>query len=200
MVVRHFNLNHKMRKLKLQMQISLDGYVAGINGESDWMGLENWDDKLRNIEKELVDSSDTILMGRKMTNEFVEYWENVKPDSPEFSFAQKMVDTPKIVFSKTIKNITGKNVVVENGDLTKVVGDLKNKNGKDLLVYGGAAFVSSLIKEGLIDEFYLFVHPVMINDGMKIFDLLEKRQKLTLLNSTTYDYGIIMLHYKLNNE
>jgi dihydrofolate reductase len=189
-----------MRKLKLQMQISLDGYVAGINGESDWMGLENWDDKLRNIEKELVDSSDTILMGRKMTNEFVEYWENVKPDSPEFSFAQKMVDTPKIVFSKTIKNITGKNVVVENGDLTKVVGDLKNKNGKDLLVYGGAAFVSSLIKEGLIDEFYLFVHPVMINDGMKIFDLLEKRQKLTLLNSTTYDYGIIMLHYKLNNE
>ena len=185
-----------MRKLKLQMQITVDGYVAGPNGELDWMNLEDWDMEVKNIENELIDSSDTILMGRKMTDEFVQYWENVKPESDEFSFAKKMIDTPKIVFSKTIKSIAGKNIIVENGDLITIVNDLKNKDGKDILVYGGAGFVSSLIKEGLIDEFNFFVHPVMINKGMRIFDLLEKRQKLSLIRSTAYAGRIIVSVYK----
>ena len=189
-----------MRKLKLQMQITVDGYVAGINGELDWMNLENWDVDVKNSENELIDSSDTILMGRKMTDEFVKYWGNVKPDSSEFSFAKKMIDTPKIVFSKTIKSIVGKNIVLENGDLTTVVSDLKNKDGKDILVYGGAGFVSSLIKEGLIDEFNFFVHPVMINEGMTIFDLLEKRQKLSLISLKAHNCGVIVISYKLNSH
>jgi dihydrofolate reductase len=189
-----------MKKLKLQMQITVDGYVAGPNGELDWMILEDRDVEVKEIVNELVNSSDTILMGRKMTNEFVNYWENVKSDSTEFPFAKKMINTPKIVFSKTIKSIVGKNITVESGNLTNVVNDLKNKEGKDLLVYGGAGFVSSLLKEGLIDEFNLFVHPVMINDGMRIFDLLEKQQKLSLLGSTAYECGITLISYKLNND
>ena len=188
-----------MRKLKLQMQITVDGYVAGPNGELDWMSMDQ-DDKYIAFYTSIIDSSDTILMGRKMTNEFVQYWENVKPESPEFSFAKKMIDTPKIVFSKTIKSIAGKNIVVEDGDLTTVVNDLKNKEGKDLLVYGGAGFVSALIKEGLIDEFNFLVDPIMINKGMRIFDLLEKRQKLSLLNSTAYACGITAMSFKLNND
>lgn len=191
---------NEMRKLKLQMQITVDGYVAGTNGELDWMILEDCHVEVKNSENGLIDSSDTILMGRKMTNEFVKYWENVKPDSSEFSFAKKMIDTPKIVFSKTIKSIAGKNIAVENGDLSTVVNNLKNKEGKDILVYGGAGFVSSLIKEGLIDEFNFFVHPVMINNGMRIFDLLKKRQKLFLLSSTAYDCGVTVISYKLNND
>lgn len=191
---------NEMRKLKLQMQITVDGYVAGTNGELDWMIMEDCHVEVKNSENGLIDSSDTILMGRKMTNEFVKYWENVKPDSSEFSFAKKMIDTPKIVFSKTIKSIAGKNIAVENGDLTTVVNNLKNKEGKDILVYGGAGFVSSLIKEGLIDEFNFFVHPVMINNGMRIFDLLKKRQKLSLLSSTAYDCGVTVISYKLNND
>jgi dihydrofolate reductase len=189
-----------MRKLKLQMQITVDGYVAGPNGELDWMNLENWEVDVKSREDELIDSSDTVLMGRKMTKEFVEYWGNVKPDSPEYSFAKKMVETPKIVFSKTIKSIPGKNITVENKDLTTVVNDLKNKQGKDILVYGGAAFVSSLIREQLIDEFNFFVLPIMINNGKRIFDLLEKRQNLSLLSSTSYDCGIVVVCYKVNNN
>ena len=82
---------------------------------------------------------------------------------------------PKIVFSKTIRTFDGKNVSVENGDLVTAIKDLKSrkelsgKEGKDMIVYGGAGFVSSLIKEGLIDEFNFFVNPIMINKGLEDF-------------------------------
>ena len=191
-----------MRKLKLQMQISVDGYVAGPNGELDWM---TWtlDEKLLNYINALTDSSDTILMGRKMTEGFVNYWENIvnnHPDSPEFTFAHKMVNMPKIVFSKTVKSIAGKNIVVENGDLATAVKKLKDQSGKDILVYGGADLVSSLVKEGLIDEFNFFINPVMINKGLRIFDKLGERQKLTSLGSTPYDCGVIVNKYQLAGE
>ena len=188
-----------MRKLKLQMQLSVDGYVAGPNGELDWMTWEH-SQELIDFINALTDSSDTILMGRKMTDGFVNYWESVKPDSPECSFAKKMVDIPKIVFSKTIKTAAGKNVAVENDDLANAVKNLKSKPGKDIIVYGGAGFVSSLIKEGLIDEFYFFINPVLINKGMRIFDLLNRRQKLELLKSTAYDCGVTVTSFKLQNS
>jgi dihydrofolate reductase len=69
-----------------------------------------------------------------------------------------------------------------------------------MIVYSGAGFVSSLIKEGLIDEFNFFVNPVMINKGLRIFDLLEHRQKLSLISATAYECGISVIVYKLDNE
>ena len=96
-----------MRKLKLQMQITVDGFVAGPNGELDWMSFKfGLDNKLEQFLHELTDSYGTILLGRKMT--FTDYWENVKPDSPEFSFAKKMVDIPKVIFTKTLYKLVGK--------------------------------------------------------------------------------------------
>src|SRR5688500_14042963 len=93
-----------MRKLKLQMQITLDSFAAGPAGELDWM-IFDFDDKLSAFVNELTDASDTILLGRKMTDGFMNYWENVlkQPESPEYPFAEKMVNYPKIVFSKTIE-------------------------------------------------------------------------------------------------
>ena len=188
-----------MRKLKLQVQISVDGYVAGPNGELDWMTW-NLDSKLIEFINSITDSSDTILLGRKMTEGFVKYWENVQPDSPEYDFAKKMVGYPKIVFSKTLDHVEGKNISVENGDLVTVVNELKKQDGKDIVVYGGATFVSSLIKEGLIDEFNFFINPVMINKGMRIFDQLNNRQKLSLITATPYECGVTVVKYNLSND
>jgi len=191
-----------MRKLKLQMQMSLDGYVARPNGELDWMTWDQ-DDKLKQFIDSLIDSSDTILLGRKMTDGFVNHWENVvnnKPDSPDFSLAKKMVDTPKIVFTKTLDKVTGKNISLAKGNLTDEIANLKNKNGKDIIVYGGAGFVSSLIKEGLIDEYHLFVNPTAIGKGMTIFKSLDKTQKFSAIQSIFYSCGITVLSYKPKND
>ena len=186
-----------MRKLKLQVQISIDGFVAGPNGELDWMTF-SWDDKSRAYVNALTDSSDTILLGRKMTDGFVNYWTSVldDPESPEYSFAQKMVNTPKVVFSKTVKESKWANTTLANGDLVEEVGKLKQKDGKDIIVYGGATFVSNLIKENLIDEFHLCINPAAIGSGLTIFGNLEDRLKLKLVQSTAFSNGKVVNHYK----
>jgi len=180
-----------MRKLKLQMQITVDGFVAGPEGQLDWMTWE-MDEKLIAFINHLTDTSDTILLGRKMTEGFVNYWENVKPDSPEYEFAQKMVNTPKVVFSKTVSSMNGRNVRVENGDVVNAVNELKRQDGKDLIVYGGATFVRSLIENTLIDELNLFVNPIAIGDGLRIFGA---RTPLKLIASTAYASGIVVNTY-----
>lgn len=188
-----------MRKLKLQVQMTIDGFVAGPNGELDWMSFQPWDDQLTAFVNELTDSSDTILMGRNMTDGFVNYWEGVVnsgPENPEFTFAQKMVNTPKVVFSRTLTQSVWNNTTVARGDLADEVNRLKRLPGKDIIVYGGATFVSSLIQHGLIDEFYLCINPAAIGKGMPIFAALDHRQHLTLVNATPFDSGEVVLHYK----
>src|SRR6266852_452402 len=138
-----------MRKLKLQMQITADGFVAGPEGQLDWM-TRTMDEKVIAFINHLTDTSDTILLGRKMTSGFIKYWEHAitQPESSEYSLARKMVDIPKVVFSKTLDHVDGQNVRVENGDLSEAVNQLKWAPGKDVIVYGGATFVSSLIQNG----------------------------------------------------
>lgn len=177
------------------MHMSLDGFVAGPEGELDWMTPE-MDSKHLQFLQELTESIDTILLGRKMANVFTTYWENVlntQPGSPEYPYAKIFVDTPKIVFSKTIKTIDGKNAVVENDDLVSSINILKNQEGKDIIVYGGANFVSELIKKNLIDELNLFINPTAIGNGLKIFN---DRFEFRLVSSTSYANGIVINQYK----
>ena len=183
-----------MRKLKLQMQITIDGFVAGPEGQLDWMTWD-MDERLLSFINHLTDTSDTILLGRKMTDGFIKYWEKVitQPNSPDYSFGHKMVSIPKVVFSKTVARVEGQNVQVENGPIVEAVKRLKSQAGKDIIVYGGANFVSSLIENGLIDELNLFVNPVAIGEGMRVFGL---RRPLKLTASTAYASGIVVNTYE----
>ena len=182
--------------------MSIDGYIAGLNGEMDWM-VWNWDDKLKNYVFESTEPVDTIILGRKMTDGFVSYWSDVmtKPDDPSsidrsHAFAKKMLETPKVVFTKTLKKSQWANTDIATGDLTDEITKLKGLKGKDIIVYGGASFDSSLIKEGLIDDFYLFINPAAIGKGMTIFKDLNEIQKFTLVKSIAFDCGIVLLHYE----
>ena len=193
----NYNKNAR-RKLKLQVQISIDGCIAGPNNEMEWL-VWNWDEKLKEYVNKLHGPVDTILLGRKMTSEFISYWSNVmnKPDDPEYIFAKKMMQTPKIVFTKTLNKSEWPNTRLATGNLKDEITKLKNQDGGDIIVYGGASFDSSLIKENLIDEYYLFVNPVAIGNGKTIFRDLKEIRNLSLIESMPFDSVIVLLHYEV---
>jgi len=177
--------------------MSIDGCIAGPNGEMDWMvGLQ--DDKVMKYENELMESIDTILLGRKMTDVFISYWSDVikKPDEAWYAFGKKMIEIPKVVFTKTLNKSKWINTDLATGDLTDEIIKLKSRDGRDMVVYGGASFDSSLIKSGLIDEFLLFINPVAIGNGMTIFKDLNEIQKFNMVKSIAFDSGVVLLHYE----
>ena len=185
-----------MRKLKLQVQMTLDGYIAGPKGEMDFMTW-NWDDGLKKYVTDLTEPVDCIVLGRKLAERFIPYWAGVAadPQNPEVSAGRKFTETPKVVFTKTLDKSPWNNTVLAKGGLADEINKLKKQPGKDIIAYGGAAFVSSLIKHGLIDEYHLFINPSAIGDGMPIFKGLDKRRDLTLVKSASFPCGIAVLHY-----
>jgi dihydrofolate reductase len=186
-----------LRKLRLQVQMSVDGCIAGPNGEMDWMvGL--LDDELIKYANKITEPVDTILLGRKMTDVFISTWLDVmnKPDDPWYAFSKKMIETPKVVFTKTLNKSKWINTDIATGNLIEEVSKIKSQNGGDIIVYGGASFDSSLIKEKLIDEFYLFINPVAIGNGMTIFKDLNEIQKYTLIESKVFESGKVLLRYE----
>ena len=195
------NNNRVMRKLRLHVQMSIDGCIAGPNNEMDWMG-GLLDDELIKYVYKLHEPVDTILLGRKMTDVFSSTWLNVmnKPDDPWYAVAKKMIETPKVVFTKTLNKSRWINTDIATGDLIEEVSKIKSQNGGDIIAYGGASFDSSLIKEKLIDEFYLFVNPIVMGSGKTIFRDLKEIQKLTLIDSKVFDCGLVLLHYEVKKN
>lgn len=187
-----------MRKLKLQVQISIDGYVAGNNGELDWM-VWIWDDEIKKYVTEITEPVDTILLGRKLAEGFIPHWAAI-PEGEEAWGTHKMNKTKKVVFTKTMVKTDWKNTVLANGDLVEEVINLKQQEGKDIIVYGGATFVSSLIKAGLIDELHLFVNPVALGRGLSIFNKIDKAQYFVLKKAKIFECGIALLQYKQKNN
>ena len=186
-----------MRKLKLQVQMTVDGYIAGPNGEMDWM-VWDWDDELKHYVQEITEPVDCIVLGRKLAEGFIPYWASVaaNPENPEFTAGQKFTNTHKVVFTKTLDKSEWDNTVLAKGDLVEEVTKLKKQEGGDIIAYGGATFVSALIKQGLIDEFHLFINPAAIGNGMTIFKELDRQQNLTLVKATSFNCGIVVLNYE----
>ena len=176
--------------------MSIDGFIAGPNGEMDWMEW-NWDDKIKNYVAELLKPVDTIVLGRKLAEGFIPYWGSVAADkdNPEIEAGKLFTDTPKVVFTKTLSESPWENTVLAKDDIVNEITKLKQQEGGDIYACGGASFVSSLIQHNLIDEYHLFINPTAIGKGMSIFSELDVKQGLILVKATQFDCGITVLNY-----
>lgn len=185
-----------MRKLKLQVQTTIDGYIAGPNGEMDWMTW-NWDDALKQYVTDLTGPVDCIVLGRKLAEGFIPHWAGVAadPDNPDQSAGKKFTDTPKVVFTKTLEQSAWDNTTLAKGDLIEEINQLKSRPGGDIIAYGGAQFVSSLIQADLIDEYHLFINPTAIGKGLTIFGKLDDKRKMRMTGSRSFDCGIVVNTY-----
>jgi dihydrofolate reductase len=184
-----------MRKLKLQVQTTIDGFIAGPNGEMDWLTF-NWTDDIKAFVMQLTEPVDTILLGKNLAQGFIPHWTATfnNPESTD-AFSKKMVETHKVVFSKTITESIWDSTDVANGALADEINALKNRAGGDIIVYGGGQLVSALIKEKLIDELNLFVNPAVIGTGMPIFQAVTEKQNFKLVSSRQFECGIAVLTY-----
>lgn len=189
-----------MRRLKLQMQVSLDGFNSiGENDEQKWVTWA-WDEIKQDV-LDLANSCDTELIGRKLAVDYIPFWTDTltQPESIMYEAAKIKAGQKKIVFTKTLDKSIWENTELAKGNLIDKITELKNKNGKDIIVYGGSSFVADLVKENLIDEFYLFVNPIALGQGVPIFYKIKEWQQLKLIKSKTFDSGIILLHYERQN-
>lgn len=184
-----------MRKLKLQVQMTVDGFIAGPNGEMEWTAVD-WDKELKKYVGKITEPIDCIILGRKLAQGFIPHWAS----HPEEEGADKFNSTKKVVFTKTLEKSEWNNTVLAKGDLVDEITKLKRQKGNDIIAYGGATFVSALIKHGLIDEFHLFINPTAIGKGMPIFKDLDSEQNLILVKSTSFDCGIVVLNYEPKRE
>ncbi|HXS36216.1 MAG TPA: dihydrofolate reductase family protein [Flavipsychrobacter sp.] len=181
-----------MSKLKLQMQISLDGFVATTDSKPV---ISNWNDELRKYSITNLERVDYILLGSKTALDFIPFWAGVaaNPNDPDRQLGKLLTDIPKIIFSKKITKSTLANAKMENGDLVDEIKKLKKENGNDIIVYGGVDFVSSLISNQLIDEYHLLVRPAALGSGMPIF---KQTTNLELIKATPFSGGTVILKYE----
>ena len=183
-----------MRKLIYSMGVSLDGFIAGPDGEIDWSAP---DEELHRFHNQQMRETGAHLYGRRLY-ETMRYWETADEQPSlsdyELEFARIWKDTPKIVFSKTLEKVEG-NARLVRDSVGEEVAKLKEEPGKDLAV-GGAGLASTLIKLGLVDEYRLFVSPVVLGGGTPYFPPLEKRINLELVETRTFGSRVVYVRYR----
>lgn len=170
-----------MRKIILNVAISLDGFIEGPNGEYDWCFTDS-DYGMT----EFLANTDAIFFGRKSYELFTA------------SFSQMWNNKKHYVFSNTLQGLQTDAVLI-NGDIETKVLELKKGEGKDIWLFGGASLTTSLIKAGLIDEFLLAIHPIILAMGKALFDGIDKRTPLRLTESKLYENGLVQNRYVLAN-
>ena len=186
-----------MRNLIFFMHTSLDGFVAGLNGEMDWINL---DDEMFDFVATMTDQADTALYGRVTYEMMQSYW----PEAGEQPNASKhdkehskwYNNVSKVVLSKTMQETGLHNTKVIRDQLSENINRLKEKDGKNILIFGSPRASQSLLNEGLIDEFWLFVNPIILGKGMLLFKDITGTTKLKLAESKTFACGVIALHYE----
>jgi dihydrofolate reductase len=182
------------RKLIHSTGVSLDGFIAGPDGEIDWAAP---DEELHRFHNEQTRELGVHLCGRGLYETMV-YWETADQDPSAsevtLEFARIWQALPKIVFSTTLQRVEGKNTRLAQGDLVEEVAGLMRQPGGDVAV-GGAGLASELIERNLIDEYRLFVSPVVLGGGTPYFPALQRRIDLELLETRTFGGGVLYLRY-----
>lgn len=186
-----------MRHVIFFMHTSLDGFVAGPNGEMNWIHV---DDELFDFVPSLTDNADAALYGRVTYEMMQSYWPtageqpNASKHDIEHSIWYKNVI--KIVLSKTL-NVQGlERTIVIKDNIVENIKKLKNQEGKNILIFGSPSASNSLLALDLIDEFWLFVNPILLGHGMPLFSADIETTKLKLVESRTFSSGVIALHYE----
>ena len=186
-----------MRNIILNLAITLDGFIEGPNGELDWLVRDKSID-FGDILNEILSDKDAIFYGRVSYDK----WGNFLPDehsSPKIKEAYDLLHSKtKYVFSRT-KTGDGTDAIFINSNIEERVRDIQNQRGKNIWLYGGAKIITTFLNLDLIDEFRLAVHPVIIGKGKPLFENIEDRHKLTLLDAETYGSGVSLLKYKKGN-
>src|SRR4051794_38649062 len=183
-----------MRKLIYSMGVSLDGFIAGPGGEIDWSAP---DEELHRFHNQRTREIGAHLCGRRLYEEMV-YWETAdeNPAAAEYEleFARIWKRLPKIVISKTLETVEG-NARLATGGVAEEVAELKAQPGDDLAV-GGAGLASTCIELGLVDEFGLFVYPVVLGAGTPCLPALEARINLELVETQTFGSRVVYVRYR----
>lgn len=185
-----------MRKVILSMQITLDGFVCGPNDELDWLkgGDDEWNEMFNDLE-----FVDTCLVGRKMYPGYADYWRSVltnpNADKNELRYAQYADRPSHIVFSKSgsVKSGWANSRVAK--DPEHEIAQLKALPGRNIIVWGGAGFASSLVNLGLIDEYRITLNPTLLGAGKSPFHDVESQRKLELTESKRLKSGNVILRY-----
>jgi dihydrofolate reductase len=191
-----------MRKLVLFMHISLDGHVAAKDKDRSWDGDSS--EIFEKIVPELISKADTLLLGRVVANDLLGYWLSAEANDPhlskgEIAYARWATGAKKVVLSnveeKPIWPNTEIRAVKDDEDMVKVVNDLKQQSGQDIIVHGGVRTARNLAKLDLIDEYQLVMHPALLGSGLPIFDELKHMSRLDLKSVEKLQSGVLFLDY-----
>jgi dihydrofolate reductase len=189
-----------MRKIVTTTWVSLDGYVAGPNGEMDFVGA-SFDAEMGKYEDDMVNESDTLLLGRVTYQSFAASWPFV-PDNPSISedekaYARKLNAMRKIIFSRTLDKVEWNNSRLVKDNIAEEVAKLKQEPGKNMLISGSPSIVQLLTNLHLIDEYQVLVHPVILGGGKPLFAEIKEKVNLKLVNTRTNSGGVVFLTYRV---
>lgn len=167
---------------------SLDGYIETNDKDISW---HVWGKDMEQYMNDFFESVDTILLGRKAFEIMEDYWPSEKAKTEDPIIAGRMNNTKKIVFSKTRHSSVWENTIF-TADAEKTVSDLKQKSGKNIVLFGGAELANILMQKGLLDEYFIIVNPVVLGGGNPLF---KEPKNLKLLDSKIMESGNVILHY-----
>jgi len=186
-----------MRKIILSEMMSLDGFIAGPDDDLSWHRV---DEEFNQYAIELLNSIDTILFGRVTYQLFENYWPaaalNPSTSKSDLEIAHKINDLTKIVFSRTLQNVSWKNSRLLKEVIPGEIQKMKRQPGKDMVIYGSGSIVSAFMQSGLIDDYRIFVNPVVLGSGKPLFKNIKNRINLRLSNTRIFNNGNVLLGHQ----